>query len=82
MKRVVVIMVIMVIVVIGSGLLFSCSNQPGQTEKTTQTATTGKELYVCPMHPEVISDKPGKCPKCGMELVKKEVKADTTKSKK
>lgn len=25
--------------------------------------------YTCPMHPEVIMDKPGKCPKCGMELV-------------
>lgn len=30
--------------------------------------------YTCPMHPEVISDKPGKCPKCGMDLVKKEDK--------
>lgn len=29
------------------------------------------EVYTCPMHPEVISDKPGKCPKCGMALVKK-----------
>jgi hypothetical protein len=28
------------------------------------------EKYTCPMHPEVISDKPGKCPKCGMTLVK------------
>ncbi|MEO7265088.1 MAG: heavy metal-binding domain-containing protein [Ferruginibacter sp.] len=26
--------------------------------------------YTCPMHPEVKSDKPGKCPKCGMGLVK------------
>jgi hypothetical protein len=24
------------------------------------------------MHPEVTSDKPGKCPKCGMKLVPKE----------
>lgn len=28
--------------------------------------------YTCVMHPKVISDKPGKCPKCGMELVKKD----------
>ncbi len=27
--------------------------------------------YTCPMHPEVVSDKPGKCPKCGMELIMK-----------
>lgn len=26
--------------------------------------------YTCTMHPEIKSDKPGKCPKCGMELVK------------
>lgn len=25
--------------------------------------------YTCPMHPEVISDEPGACPKCGMTLV-------------
>src|SRR5205809_4105409 len=25
--------------------------------------------YTCVMHPEVIQDHPGKCPKCGMELV-------------
>lgn len=29
-------------------------------------------LYVCPMHPEVTSDQPGTCPKCGMDLVKKD----------
>ena len=26
--------------------------------------------YSCPMHPEVTSNKPGNCPKCGMALTK------------
>jgi hypothetical protein len=26
-------------------------------------------VYTCPMHPKVRSNKPGKCPKCGMDLV-------------
>ena len=30
-------------------------------------ATT--DVYVCPMHKDVKSDKPGKCPKCKMDLV-------------
>lgn len=29
-------------------------------------------LYICPMHPQVTSDKPGQCPICGMNLVLKE----------
>jgi hypothetical protein len=24
--------------------------------------------YTCPMHPEVLQDRPGVCPKCGMKL--------------
>ena len=27
-----------------------------------------KRRYICPMHPEVTSDQPGACPKCGMAL--------------
>jgi Cu(I)/Ag(I) efflux system membrane fusion protein len=29
------------------------------------------DTYTCSMHPTVISDKPGTCPICGMELVRK-----------
>lgn len=29
----------------------------------------GSKLYTCPMDPDVTSDKPGSCPKCGMKLV-------------
>ena len=41
-------------------------------------------MYTCPMHPEVTSDKPGNCPKCGMKLVKKtsEAKTETSPSEK
>ena len=29
------------------------------------------DVYTCPMHPTVISDKQGTCPVCGMDLVRK-----------
>jgi hypothetical protein len=41
-----------------------------------------KTKYTCPMHPEVISDKPGKCPKCGMTLVKVKPSSTIKKSHK
>jgi multidrug efflux pump subunit AcrA (membrane-fusion protein) len=34
-------------------------------------STVENETYICPMHPTVISDKPGVCPVCNMDLVKK-----------
>jgi Heavy metal binding domain len=46
-----------------------------QEEKNVSNAVGAQAgaLYACQMHPEVASDKPGKCPKCGMALVKKQL---------
>ena len=60
-----------------SFMLTSVAFSFAQTSKpktpVSKSDTTGKYVYTCPMHPEVITDKPGKCPKCGMTLVKKKV---------
>ncbi|TSK07913.1 MAG: efflux RND transporter periplasmic adaptor subunit [Geobacter sp.] len=40
---------------------------PAGKEKTAQ----GPVLYTCAMHPFIIKDKPGTCPICGMQLIKK-----------
>ena len=37
-------------------------------------------MYTCPMHPEVKSEAPGKCPKCGMDLVQSGVKQQAEKT--
>jgi len=36
--------------------------------------------YTCPMHPEIHSDKPGNCPKCGMKLAQEKAKSNTMPS--
>lgn len=50
------------------------------TKLVSPTDSTETKTYTCSMHPEVISDKPGECPKCGMDLILKE--NDTKKGKK
>lgn len=46
----------------------SMGSSPAATMPATMPAAMN---YTCTMHPEVVSDKPGKCPKCGMDLVAK-----------
>ena len=51
------------------------TNQAAQEIKTNQAApevkASPKVQYTCSMHPEVIQDTPGRCPKCGMKLIEK-----------
>jgi Cu(I)/Ag(I) efflux system membrane fusion protein len=46
------------------------SGMPPRVEGDTPPAL-GQAGYVCPMHPDILSDAPGRCPICGMDLVKK-----------
>jgi multidrug efflux pump subunit AcrA (membrane-fusion protein) len=49
---------------VGLGLPASGASASSGAEPPASPAT----VYSCPMHPDVTSPTPGKCPKCGMEL--------------
>ncbi len=40
------------------------------TDKAIDQRTVSENTYTCPMHPEVVQEGPGDCPKCGMQLMK------------
>lgn len=66
-----------------SGLTVFATQQvkPVSDSRKTQKTKMATQ-YTCLMHHDVISNKPGKCPKCGMTLVKKEpAKKNTDKTK-
>ena len=48
-----------------------CKDSKATQSNSTQSGVSSKIQYTCPMHPEVVQDKPGRCPKCGMALVEK-----------
>lgn len=55
--------------------LFACNGSQKENHEQKSEHKHGiqeeKKIYTCPMHPEIIKDKPGQCPKCGMDLVEK-----------
>jgi len=69
-----------------SGITVFASRLPVGKAVSDTTKTKSKKVefqYTCGMHPDVISNKPGRCPKCGMELVQKDTsKKETSKSEK
>lgn len=51
-------------------LVVSACNNSGTTAAKETAKPKGK--YYCTMHPEITSEKPGTCSKCGMDLVERD----------
>jgi Cu(I)/Ag(I) efflux system membrane fusion protein len=60
-----ILLILAVAVVAGTGLFVTGCRKPEHQHETP--AKAGK--YTCPMHPQIVTDKPGECPICHMTLV-------------
>ncbi|HEY4272208.1 MAG TPA: efflux RND transporter periplasmic adaptor subunit [Candidatus Udaeobacter sp.] len=70
-------LIVAIVSLLAMAFLTACSKKPetGSSQSNVHNhsgasanPTSGKQLYQCSMHPNVISDRPGKCPICGMDL--------------
>jgi transcription initiation factor IIE alpha subunit len=57
--------ILLAMLITGYGAFAQKAKADSAMNKTNTVITTN---YTCPMHPDVTSDKPGKCSKCGMDL--------------
>lgn len=62
--------IIFVYIYIMSSFLVACSDKQDKSGHLGHGQAQVGSKYSCPMHPQVIRDKPGTCPVCGMDLVK------------
>ena len=63
---------LLLVLVLTPLIMVSCKDKKMDT---STEMSEGKQLFTCSMHPQIIRDKPGKCPICGMDLIKKEQNA-------
>ncbi len=68
-KIVIPLLLVLLAFAVGGGWLL-WQNQHS-VKATSQKAIQRRQLYTCSMHPFIIREKPGVCPICGMELIKK-----------
>ncbi|MCR8557379.1 hypothetical protein KXD93_06985 [Mucilaginibacter sp. BJC16-A38] len=79
-------LILMAVILLCSVTIVLASGLPVNKAVSDTTKARSKKVevqYTCGMHPEVMSNKPGRCPKCGMGLVQKDTsKKDTIKRNK
>lgn len=71
------------IILLAASLFIALPAVLAQTKAGKTDTTKHVTWYSCPMHPDVVSEKPGNCPKCGMDLKlsgKEQMKTAVTKS--
>jgi multidrug efflux pump subunit AcrA (membrane-fusion protein) len=61
-KQLVILILLAVVLLGGAGVYFATNKKPAGVIDSEKT------LYTCGMHPQIIKDKPGDCPICGMKL--------------
>jgi Cu(I)/Ag(I) efflux system membrane fusion protein len=62
---------LLLIALAGGGWLYKKGWLSRDKDGHTKAEHAVKQLWTCSMHPFIVKDKPGTCPICGMELIKK-----------
>ncbi|GAC1386230.1 MAG: hypothetical protein NVSMB45_15840 [Ginsengibacter sp.] len=58
----------LIILFLASFLALAGMAQKGKSTNVKINTTSKQVIYACPDHPDMISNQPGKCPKCNMDL--------------
>jgi multidrug efflux pump subunit AcrA (membrane-fusion protein) len=69
----------LVLSLLAAVLVLGACNDGGDKKITVAHEHSEKEQYTCPMHPQIVQDKSGTCPICGMDLVPRQATDSPTK---